>query len=340
MKTYLFGEKAHCYKANMHTHTTVSDGAFSPEETKRRYMEQGYSVVAFTDHEVLFDHSDLSDENFLAITSYEAEIMSGASENSDKLCHLNLYAKDPHNTTLVGFDSNRRALHKYQEDIRQGRIKYTGKDAKIAYSPAGINEFIKTAKENGFLVCYNHPAWSNETIFDFCQYDGFFAMEIYNHASYVSETCTAEEWNIKEYDMLLNMGKRIYPICADDSHNPDVNDKFCDGFGGFLIINAENLTYRAVLDAIEHGDFYASTGAMMDTVFVEDGKLCVTCPDAAGIKFFTNGRRGRYVKGESGQPVTYGEYQVHPDDGFVRVEVFSKDGKIACSRAYFMEELL
>lgn len=40
------------FKANLHTHTTNSDGKFTPEEILRLYSEAGYDVLAFTDHRV------------------------------------------------------------------------------------------------------------------------------------------------------------------------------------------------------------------------------------------------------------------------------------------------
>ena len=74
MKKYLLGGKGNFYKANLHIHTTISDGCFSPEEVKRMYMEKGYSILAYTDHEVIVPHNELSDRNFLAITAYEASV--------------------------------------------------------------------------------------------------------------------------------------------------------------------------------------------------------------------------------------------------------------------------
>ena len=51
MRKYMITETGTFYKANLHCHTTVSDGATTPEETKRLYMEQGYSIIDFTYHE-------------------------------------------------------------------------------------------------------------------------------------------------------------------------------------------------------------------------------------------------------------------------------------------------
>ena len=38
------------FKANMHCHSTISDGKLTPEELKAAYKAQGYSVLAITDH--------------------------------------------------------------------------------------------------------------------------------------------------------------------------------------------------------------------------------------------------------------------------------------------------
>lgn len=69
MKKYLLPEKGNFYKANLHAHSTVSDGHFTPKELKNLYKNKGYSILAYTDHELLVDHSDLNDDEFLAITS-------------------------------------------------------------------------------------------------------------------------------------------------------------------------------------------------------------------------------------------------------------------------------
>ena len=99
MKQYLIPENGQFYKANMHTHTTVSDGSHSPEDTKAYYMARGYSVMAFTDHDVMVDHSDLNEEGkFLAITSHEVETSAPAPHGfgmATPTYHLNFYAKNP-----------------------------------------------------------------------------------------------------------------------------------------------------------------------------------------------------------------------------------------------------
>ena len=70
----LIDQRKGFYKANLHCHSTNSDGCFSPQELKEQYLAKGYSVVAFSDHEHLIDHSYLNDEQFVAITACEVAI--------------------------------------------------------------------------------------------------------------------------------------------------------------------------------------------------------------------------------------------------------------------------
>lgn len=97
MRKYLLPKEGKFYKANLHMHTTISDGQLTLEETKKMYMEKGYSIVAFTDHEVMVPHNDLTDENFLAITSTEISfnITYEREFTYNKVYHLNFYSKDP-----------------------------------------------------------------------------------------------------------------------------------------------------------------------------------------------------------------------------------------------------
>ena len=66
MKKMLISKEKNFYKANLHCHSTVSDGSKTPAELKEMYMQRGYSIIAYTDHDILISHQDLTDEKFLA----------------------------------------------------------------------------------------------------------------------------------------------------------------------------------------------------------------------------------------------------------------------------------
>ena len=97
MRKYLLSENGTFYRANLHCHTTVSDGNTTPEETKSAYMEEGYSIIAFTDHRNFVSHNDMTDDKFLALNGFEADISEptpGGWSLTMKTCHLCAIALD------------------------------------------------------------------------------------------------------------------------------------------------------------------------------------------------------------------------------------------------------
>lgn len=84
------------YKANLHCHTTLSDGRFTPEETKAAYQKMGYSIIAFSDHRKYAWHKELDDGNFLSLAALEFDLTEqGRDWPLSKTYHLNLFDTDP-----------------------------------------------------------------------------------------------------------------------------------------------------------------------------------------------------------------------------------------------------
>ena len=100
MKRYLLPAEGNFYKANLHSHTTVSDGAWTPEEAKENYKAQGYSILAYTDHDILLSHQYLTDDKFLALNGLELEFNEKVElTNALKTCHICAIALDEDNVT-------------------------------------------------------------------------------------------------------------------------------------------------------------------------------------------------------------------------------------------------
>ena len=105
MKKYLLPETGEFYKANLHCHSTVSDGKWTPERIKEEYTKRGYSVIAYTDHNVLLDHQDLTDDNFVALNGVEIDFASAKSEK-ERITVLYLQKVIAHDTTLPHYIIN------------------------------------------------------------------------------------------------------------------------------------------------------------------------------------------------------------------------------------------
>lgn len=341
MRKYLLPETGNFYKVNMHSHSTYSDGVQTPEQLKEIYKAQGYSAIAYTEHEALFDLTHLNDDEFLALTSYEYALGNKTNPahcfyEGTPTCfadieqmHLNLYAKDPHNKKQICF--NPKFIGEKQKALI-GEPEYVGEpDFKKVWSIECINEIIKTARDNGFLVCYNHPNWSMNTYETYSKLENLNMLEINNGAS---NRGSDMDYTPYVYDQMLRLGKRISCVGGDDNHST------IHFFKAWTMVKAESLTHENILNAIENGECYASSGPEISELYYEDGKVYIKCSEADAIHLYTAGRRrARTAEVKEGEFVTEASFEIQPTDHYFRIAVKDKNGNHANTRAYFLDEL-
>lgn len=333
MKKYLLDSKKGYYKANLHCHSTVSDGDKTPEELKEMYKAHGYSVLAYTDHDVLLDHQDLTDKDFLALNGLEMEISEeGVSGKAKRCCHICFIALEPDNLKQFCYHRSKYLFGnapKYKKHIQFDESK---PDFEREYTADCINKMMEEGRNNGFFVTYNHPGWSLETVKEYSEYHGMNAMEICNYGCFVEGYL---DYNEKDYDAILRGGEKIYCVSTDDNHN-----RREDSFGGFTMINTENLEYREITKALEEGKFYASQGPEIYDLWYEDGKIGVTCSGAAQIVLNTGIRRTEIVFGSVEEPVTSAVFDIGEEDMYSRITVTDFSGKHANTSAYYKEDFI
>ena len=337
MKKYLLPKDGVFYKANLHSHTTISDGRFTPEQAKDLYKSNGYSILAYTDHDAFIPHHDLTDKDFLALAGFEAEFFIKRGDPTKKTCHICFIAKTPDMDIQPCYNEKDIIIGNSPKYI--GKIKYDKNKPPFErqYSAESINQMIKTAREMNFFVTYNHPTWSQENYVQYSKYQNMHAMEIYNndcqilgYHSYVPHV----------YDDMLGLGKKIFVISTDDNHNkhPQGDPKF-DSFGGFTMIKAPNLEYETITDALFAGNFYASQGPEIYELYIEDGKLHVKCSDADMISLNTAYRTAQSVFAKNGEFINQATFEFDDSDVYLRLTIRDKNGKYANTNAYFLEDL-
>ena len=319
MKKFLISSEDKGFKANLNCHTNLSDGHLSPAELKKAYIEKGYNIIAFSDIDYLYNHSNLDDDNFLAITAYETKIY----ENRDNLpldflkCYsLTLYAKDENNIKTIEL-------------------------GKREYSQEYINAFIEKANALGFLVCINHPAKSLQNYADYDKLEGLFALEIADYNSYI-------EGHIEDpshvYDRMIRYGsEKVLPLACDGNKNEYYFDNArCDSFGAWTVIKANKLEYNSVINALQNGDFYVSTGPEIKDVYCEDGKIHITCSPVRSIRLMSIGRDALIETAPKGELISEAVFDIDPVflGKAVRIDVRDDNGNFAETPPYNTDELI
>ena len=329
MKKILIDSEKNFYKANMHCHSIYSDGKQTVEEIKKAYLDKGYSVVAFTDHEHLIDNSHLNDENFLAITSCEIAIKQfddkSTLEKLDmKVCHLNFYSMDEHNTKTPCYNS--RLDHFTQNSAHL--INLPEKDYKRVYGHEGISEIIRIANKEGFLVSYNHPNWSLEDARDYLGYRGIWAVEIFNYSCH---NLGIYSYNTMCFDDFLRENQNVACIMGDDNHNEKSR------FGGYVMINAEKLEYGEIMRALKDHCFYASQGPEIKSLYIEGNQAHIAVGEDARCVIMTTGtRQSQTCYIDENTDINDIVLNFREDHKYIRFDVVDEYGKRANTCAYFV----
>ena len=338
MKVYLLPQNGKFYKANLHSHSTLSDGKWTIEEMKEKYKAQGYSIIAYTDHHVFLTHNDLADEDFLPLNGYEIDIPEDKPwSRYIKTCHFCLIALDRDRTVQnIYHDSVYIDKNADKVDLAKDRAPITRR-----YDPEFISALMRDAREDRFFVTYNHPVWSLESTEECFRYHGMHAMEIVNYSSYVTGH---EDRNSNLYDAMLHRGEDIYCIATDDNHDVyPIGHPKCDSFGGFTMIKAEKLEYGAVTQALLDGHFYASEGPEILELYYdsEDNRVHIKTTEAVRVLMTTGNRHNNAKTAEhKGETITETSFTLdRQDTDYVRFVVRDREGKEAYTHAYRVSDI-
>ena len=308
MKKHLLPENYKQYKANLHCHSTFSDGRFDVATLKKYYVDHGYSVVAFSDHNCLVPHPELRSNDFVPLTAIEVDVNGPAGHTY----HLNFFSPDKDLAEFPAIDR--------------------------VYSTEGINRIIQIANDAGFLCQYNHPRWSFQTPADFTGLENLWGFEVFNTGCEVDMN---DGWGDYEYEVMCRDGKcKPVATATDDNHNVcmDIKSPYSDSFGGWTMVFAPELSYEAIFEAMKSGNCYASTGPEIRELYVENEKAVVRCSPAQSICIRFESRRSGRVRSQ-GDDIDRAEFDVSGQFDHFRIEVKDRCGNKALTRAYRFDEI-
>ena len=291
------------FKGNTHTHTVNSDGDSTPDEVVRWYREHGYNFLVLTDHNYLTAVTGLNsvhgaDDKFLVVRG--EEVTSSVSSKAVHVNGLNLdaFVPAPAGTTIAGV---------------------------MQQSVDGIR------KANG-VPHINHPnfTWAMSTD-DLMQLQRTRLFEIFNGHPQVNNEGGGGSPGLEEiWDRLLSGGRLMYGLAVDDAHHfKRPGDPLASGPGrGWIYVRAHQLEPRALVEALERGDFYASTGVELDSYEATATaiRLAVKTTTFSRYRIQFISRNGRVL---SEQTTPAAAYSFKGDEGYVRVRVLESNGSMA-----------
>lgn len=315
------------YKGNLHSHTTNSDGKLSPGEAVRLFKRQGYSFLCFSEHNLYTDWSgELNRDNFIILPGIEGSAVLYEKDSERVL-------KTHHIHGILGTEAMRAAAGKnlFTHMERLDPVIYRGwwDGAKAA------QELCDKLKSKGCITMYNHPVWSRVEGEEFIHTKGLWALEIFNYGT-VNESNTG--YDPISWDLMLRKGVRIFGTATDDNHNEGLFDDSC---GGFIVVNASELSHEAIISNMLEGNYYMSSGPEIKDWKIVNGKAQVKCSPVYRIDFIAGNHVNdgiSYVEKNFEDKMTERDYNLKGDETYVRVQCTDRYGRTAWSNPLYLNE--
>lgn len=305
------------WKGNLHTHSLWSDGDDFPEMITEWYKTHGYQFLGLTEHNVIADgekwvDSDSSITRKLAVKKYTerfgnrwAEFRTAGEKKQVRLkplAEFRSHFEEPGKFLLIPSEEithsyAKRPIHMNGINVRDTIKPLDGKDA-IETITVNLRQVSDQRKKSGraMIAFLNHPnfGWgvrAEELLLVpelgyFEIFNGHPGVRNYGDKDHAS---CERVWDITN---ALRLGKHgllvVYGMATDDAHGyHDFGPGKVNPGRGWVMVKSPHLTAENIVKGLESGDFYASTGVVLDEIVREGNTFRLAIHTEPGVRYKT-----------------------------------------------------
>lgn len=347
------------YKGNLHTHSYWSDGDEFPEMIMDWYKAKGYDFVALTDHNTLAQGEKwvvvrkgrIYEEAFdKYLNKFGEEWVTFKRDTGRIQVKLKTYDEyrarfEDENFLIIQSEEisdkvDGKPIHINATNVRE-KITAQGGATVTEVMQRNVDAVLKQREETGVPMFphINHPNFHFAiTAEDFFDLKGERFFEVYNgHPkvyNYGDSTRPGTEyiWDRINLEYFRRNQPLLYGLGTDDSHNYHLfGSKYSNAGRGWVMVKADSLSPSALIRAMEKGDFYATTGVVLDEIEVRERVIHVDVKEEEGVHYEIQfiGATGQdqdtqILKTVSGPEATF---ELNDDYAFVRAKIISDKPK-------------
>ena len=298
------------YKGDTHAHSNMSaDGDSPPAVITGWYKDHGYSFVVLTDHNTLTDPGTIpgvADSSFIVIPG--EEITMGASGTPVHVNGLGVWRYVPWTPQAGQFET--------------------------------IQYHVNAIRSVGGIAQINHPNFGGglDTAV-LATIRGAKLIEVYNAINVCYSTGTADRPSVEKiWDQMLGAGQEIYGVASDDAHlmQGTWSETRPNPGRAWIVVWAPRLASSEILKSIDAGNFYASTGVVLESIQVEAERITISIDTSAGGTYSTQfiGVGGEVLAETTDNPAVYDRLGT---ERYVRARITAPTGARAWVQPVFVD---
>lgn len=305
------------WKGNTHTHTLNSDGDSAPGEVAHWYRDHGYDFLVLSDHNY-YTEIDLLQKEFDREVTHRKKspfLLIPGEEVTDSCVKVPIHLNAVGSSKLVGPQGGKSKREVIQKNV----------------------DAIRAA---GGVPHVNHPnfQWAL-TADDLATIRNLRHFEIFNGHPGVHNFGGGGVPGLEDlWDVLLTRGVRLFGVAVDDAHHfQEWGPRKSNPGKGWIMVRAPQLERDTMRSAFEKGDYYSSTGVVLDNVESSGRTLKIEIQKEGDTKFnvFYVGAGGRLLARET---TMVSSYTLKRGDGYVRARIVSSRGEYAWTQPLFGDE--
>jgi hypothetical protein len=186
----------------------------------------------------------------------------------------------------------------------------------------GLAAGVAEVRRQGGMLILAHPLWMGNTEAEVLRWN-FDAVEVYNH---VCHWLNGKGCGLSHWHAALSHRPDTLGLAVDDAH---ISTAHPGWNGGWIVVNAPELSRRSIMNAIRRGRFYSSHGPDFLDIRQNNGAVEVTTSPVRFVRLVGPKWQGRRVGSFKGRLVTGASFVVPPDWAFAYVEIEDAKGRRA-----------
>lgn len=305
-------------KGQLHAHSSGSmDSDTPPEKVVRWYSERGFDFLVLTDHNRITRAAETP--TMMVLPGVELTINLRTCEPPPprgQHCLLHMNALLPERP--------------FAEEPWWPRSRSFAREDLYGLE-------LAQAQRLGAITQLNHPNFhfaADADLVTKLAAGGVAMMEIANEAhDSMNDGDATHDSTEATWDEALSRGARVLGTATDDAHDyfddpaqAALFPKAYTGDRGFVMVRAER-TARSIRDALARGDFYASTGLLLERADVTAEGVALEAYSDGPVWFEVIGDHGGVLRAEAGRSIAFDPRTIA--SSYVRVRVTDAAGRHA-----------
>ncbi len=307
-------QESQWYKGNLHTHSYWSDGDEFPEMIMQWYKDHNYQFVALSDHNIIAEgvKAKIIPQDKIYQKAFKKylkkygpdwinyrETPKGIQVLLKTLAEFRPLFEEPDQFMILKAEEvtsylDDKAVHMGAINIEE--VIEPQKGATIVeLIQNNLNAIMEHGQETGRPVMQhlNHPNFTYAiTAEDIKQLKGARFFEVFNGHPYVNNygdsihDSTETMWD--QVNIAYHaMGKPLLlGIATDDSHHyHKFGSKWSNAGRGWVEVRSTELNPNAIINAMEAGDFYASTGVELSKLDFNGNEISIEINSEKDVKY-------------------------------------------------------